>query len=243
MERKPPMLAPFTLLAILALHQPLQAPDRPPAPPADTFKPEPGWKMLGKDVWFDPKERRLIIRARVAIKDGPLEHLLCSKGSKDHESTLTTEAPPRAIQAGLLLTRAEPGHPVRFDPKFEPPSGSAISIELAWTDPAGKPHRADARSWVKDFKTNKRLDIDWVFAGSELFEDPRTKEQVFAADDGDLMTVANFPSSILDLPFRSSANDADRAYVANTDAMPDRGTFVTMFLAPRPKPEPAKAKP
>jgi hypothetical protein len=204
--------------------------------PPDTFKPDPTWKALGKDLWFDPAGRRLVIRARVAISEGPLEHLLCSKGSKDHESTLTTEAPPRAIHAGLLLTAAEPGHPVRFDPRFEPPAGSKIAIDLEWTGPNGKPRRSDARGWIKDVKTGAVLTTDWVFAGSELFEDPRTKEKAYAADDGDLITVANFPSSILDLPFRSSANDADRGFVANTAAMPGRGTGVTMYLKPRPKP-------
>lgn len=206
--------------------------------PADSFRPDPSWKGLGKDVWFDPAGRRLILRARVAIKEGPLEHLLCSKGSKDHESTLTTEAPPRAIHAGLLLAGAEPGHPVRFDPKFAPPTGSAIALDLEWTGPDGKPRRADARSWIKDVKTGDPLTIDWVFAGSELFEDPKTKQTHYAADDGDLITVANFPSSILDLPFRSSANDADRGYVANTAAMPDRGTAVTITLKPRPGAKP-----
>ncbi|HEY2158113.1 MAG TPA: YdjY domain-containing protein, partial [Isosphaeraceae bacterium] len=114
------------MLATIALLSALLTADE----PADTFKPDPSWKALGKDLWFDPAGRRLVIRARVAISEGPLEHLLCSKGSKDHESTLTTEAPPRAIHAGLLLTAADPGHPVRFDPKFEPPAGSKIAIDL-----------------------------------------------------------------------------------------------------------------
>jgi hypothetical protein len=223
------MLAPVALIAALFL-----AADE----PADTFKPDPAWRSLGKDLWYDPASRRLVIRARVAITEGPLEHLLCSKGSKDHESTLTTEAVPRLIHAGLVLTDAEPGHPVRFDPKFEPPAGSVMSIELEWTGPDGKHRRADARSWIKDVKTEKPLTTDWVFAGSELFEDPKTKQKVYAADDGDLITVANFPSSILDLPFRSSANDADRGFLANTAVMPPRGTAVTMFLKPRPRAEP-----
>lgn len=219
------MLAPIALLAALAL-----AADE----PADAFKPDPAWKALGKDLWFDPAGRRLVVRARVAITEGPLEHLLCSKGSKDHESTLTTEAPPRAIHAGLLLTGAEPGHPVRFgEAKFEPPAGTTIAIDLEWAGPDGKARRADARAWIKDVKTDKPLTTDWVFAGSELFEDPKTKQKVYAADDGDLITVANFPSSILDLPFRSSANDADRGFLANTPALPPRGTPVTMYLKPR----------
>ncbi len=223
-----------SLILLIALASPGPADPQ----PADTFKPKAGWKPLGKDVWFDPLTKSLILRGRVALREGALEHLICSRGSKDHESTLTTEAPPRIIHAGLLLTGAEQGHPVRFEPKFEPPTGSAIAIELTWTDPAGKPHKADARTWVRDLKTDKPLEKDWVFAGSELFIDPRTKEKVYAADDGDIATVANFPSSLLDLPFRSSASDADRVYVSNTEAMPERGTPVTIVLKPRPQPRP-----
>ncbi len=148
------------------------------------------------------------------------------------------------IHAGLLLTGAEPGHPVRFQPAFEPPTGRAIAIEVEW-EQAGKLKKVDAREWVKDLGTNKALAKDWVFAGSELFEDPRTKTMIYAADDGDLITVANFAGSILDLPYRSSASDADRGYAANPEKVPVRGTPVTMYLSPRPSPaspEP-KAKP
>ncbi len=69
----------------------------------------------------------------------------------------------------------------------------------------GKAHKSDARQWVKDEKAKAPLAIDWVFAGSELYEDPATKKQVYAADEGDLITVANFGSAILDLPIASSA--------------------------------------
>ena len=241
------MLGPLALLVALA--SPAQAPATVPPPvdgpatrPADDFVADKAWKPLGKDLWFDPVNRRAVLRARVALVDGALEHLLCTRGTKDHESTLITEAPPRLIHAALLLSGAEPGHPVRFEPKFEPPTGSAIAIELEWIGGDGKPRKADARTWVKDLKTNQPLQTDWVFAGSELFLDPRTKEKVYAADDGDLITVANFGTSILDLPFRSSASDADRTYASNTEAMPPRGTLVTVGLKPRkpdPKPVPA----
>ncbi len=239
------MFVTFSLLTTFALigqvpgatdPRPGFKPDVPP--PADSFQPDPGWKPLGadsKDIWFDPKGKRLVIRARVALQDGTLEHFLCKKNSKEHESVLATEAPPMLIQVGLILTGAEVGHPVRFDPKFEPPDGTPIAIEVEW-EQAGKWKKADARDWVKDASTGKPLTRDWVFAGSELFEDPRTKKKIFAADDGDLITVANFPASILDLPYRSSANDQDRGYLANPERVPPRGTPVTMYLFPRVAP-------
>ena len=97
---------------------------------------------------------------------------------------------------------------MQFFPKFEPPTGSAIAIELQWKKD-GKVHTQDARQWVKGDK-DKPLERDWVFAGSQFYDDPVTKKKRYAADEGDLITVANFGSAILDLPIESSANDAER---------------------------------
>jgi len=206
-----------------------QEPSSPP--PADAFKPEPTWKPLGTDLWFDPQNRTLVLRTRVALRDGALEHLLCLRNTKEHEAILATSATPKLIHAGLLLTGVEPGHPVRFRPEFQPPEGPPIAIEVEWVE-NGKTHRAPARDWVKDEQTGRLLDKDWVFAGSEMVEDPISKKAFYAADEGDLITVANFPSSILDLPFASSANDAERNFVANTPRIPPRGTPVTVYLRP-----------
>jgi hypothetical protein len=239
--------ASLALLASLTLTaQPPGGSDRPPSPTnsatppkADAFQPDPSWKPLGPSLWFDPADRRLVIRARVVLREGPLEHLLCLKGTKEHEAILSTPASPRQIHAGLLLTGAEPGHPVRFLPKFEPPAGTAVAIELEWKE-GDTTRRADARQWVFDERDKKPLDKDWVFAGSELIKDPTSKEPYYTADDGDLITVANFASAILDLPFASTANDADRAFVAHTKLIPPRGTGVTMYLRPRSRTPAAK---
>jgi hypothetical protein len=232
------MPASLTLVAILALSA---APPEPPqpGPSADSFQPDPAWKPFGRSLWFDPKGKRLILRARVVLREGPLEHLLCLTGTKEHEAILATDAVPRQIHAGLLLTGAAPGHPVRFQPQFAPPTGTPIAIELEWVE-AGKTRRADARQWVKGERNGKTLDQDWVFAGSELFQDPETKTPVYAADGGDLITVANFSSAILDLPFASASQDAERVFVANTPRLPPRGTTVTMSLRPRPPSAPPK---
>src|SRR5262249_17502531 len=112
------------------------------------IQPEAGWRELGRSLWFDPKAKRLYLRARVVLREGYLEHLMCSKGTKEHEAILATDAVPNQIHAGLLLTGAEAGKPVQFFPKFEPPTGSAIAIELQWIYD-NKLQKQDARKWIK----------------------------------------------------------------------------------------------
>lgn len=224
-------------------------PDEPeaarPAPavsaPVDNFRPDPAWKPIGPRLWFDAKGRRLVMRAKVVLREGPLEHLLCLTGTKEHEAILATSASPRLIHAGLLLTGAEPGHPVRFLPEFQPPAGTAVAIDLEWTE-GGEIRRADARDWVLDERKKVPLAADWVFAGSELVDDPATKQKYYLADDGDLITVANFASAILDLPLSSSADDSGRSFVARTERIPPRGTAVTMYFHPRTRAKPATPK-
>lgn len=220
-----------------------QAPGGEPPEPPPAFKPDPSWKPLGRSLWLDagPGPRRLVLRARVVFREGPLEHLLCSRGTKEHEAILATDAPPAQIHAGLLLTGAEPGGPVRYKPDFAPPHGPAIAVTVRWME-GDKVREADARSWIRDDKTGKALDVDWVFAGSILYEDPVTKKPAYAAEDGDLVTVANFASAILDLPVVSSADDADRSFVAFTEQIPPLGTEVQIILNPRPRDAAAKER-
>lgn len=226
------------LIGVAGLLGQVESKGEAPAPAPAALAPEPDWKPLGRNLWFDPTGKRLILRARVVLREGPLEHLLCLKGTKEHEAILAVDAPPRQIHAGLLLTGATPGHPVRFLPQFEPPAGSTIDIELEWKAD-GERRKADARAWVRDEKAGKPLKEDWVFAGSELLTDPETKKTIYAADDGDLITVANFGSAILDLPFASSASDAERVFTANTPVIPPLGTEVFLMLRPAAK-APAK---
>jgi hypothetical protein len=199
---------------------------------APVLQPDPEWREFGRNLWFDAREKRAILRARVVLREGVLEHLMCAKGTKEHEAILATDAPPRGIHTVLILTGAEPGHPVKFLPKFEPPAGAAIAIELHWRE-NGEIRKTDARQWVWDEKTKTPLAIDWVFAGSMIYEDPVTKKPAYAADEGDLITVANFGGAILDVPMASSASDSERVFSAHTAKVPPIGTEVFMILAPR----------
>lgn len=232
------MIATLALASTLLLSGQFPPPQGPIGPPPDKFTPDPAWKPLDKtnSLFFDPKERRLVLRARVCLREGFLEHLMCAEQTKEHESVFATKASPRAIHAGLLLTGAEVGHPVRYKPAFAPPAGSPMSITVEWVED-GKTKSIDAKQFVMDAKTKKPLDRDWVFAGSEQFPDPEDpKTIIYAAEHGgDLFTVANFAASILDVPFASSGNDADRSFMANTEKIPKRNTYVSLILKPQPK--------
>lgn len=205
------------------------------AAPADSLRPEPGWKELGQNLWFDKEGKRAIFKARVVLREGQLEHLVCLKGTKEHEAIVATDAPAQRIHAALLLTGAESGHPVRFAPTFEPPAGTPIAITMRWRE-QGKAREADARDWVWDEKSKAPLRIDWVFGGSLLEKDRLTGKIRYGADEGDLIVVSNFANAMLDLPMASSSDDADRWFTANTRKIPPLGTEVFVVLEPRRAP-------
>ena len=196
------------------------------------LKPDQEWRKLGRSLWFDPAAKKLVMKAKVVLREGPLEHLVCSKGTKEHEAILATDAIPSQIHAGLLLTGLKPGRPVQFAPRFLPPRGDKVAITVRWRID-GKDHSSDAKDWVMEEVKKTPLAVDWVFAGSQLYRDETTKKMRYAADDGDLITVANFASAILDLPLASSASDAERNYAANPKTVPPVGTEVFVVFAPR----------
>ena len=111
-----------------------------------------------------------------------------------------------------------------------------MKIEIEWSKD-GATKRADARDWIFNEHDKKPLETDWVFAGSTIVEHPFTKEPYYTAEDGDLITVANFANAILDLPYASSATDLDRVYVARTASIPPLGTWVSMIFSPRELPK------
>src|SRR5262249_1194854 len=104
-QRNGPALGVTLMPASLVLALMLAIPAAEPAQATGSgasLQPDPAWKSPDNGLWFDAKGRRLIIRARVALREGPLEHLLCLKGTKEHEAILATDAAPYQIHAGLL---------------------------------------------------------------------------------------------------------------------------------------------
>lgn len=184
------------------------------------------------DVWVDPQRKLVVVDGEVALREGGLEMFACPKGSKEHESIVAVRSNAQLVHAGLLAVGAIAGHPVQFNPKYVPATGTTIDIFVLWQNDKGK-HKVRAQEWVKDAKTGEEMKYDWVFGGSAFWTDPATGEKFYHADGGDFICLSNFSTATLDLPVESSqANDA-LLFSAFTERIPPRGTKVRLVLIPR----------
>lgn len=136
-------------------------------------------------VLLDLANKRLLLKARVVLRKGVLEMLLCPNKTKEHESILAIDSKAINLHAGLLALGARQGKPARFDPKFVPPTGQELQIFVRWKDKAGKEHRVDARNWIRNNTSRyfahplKKLPADLKLPDPEklpLRYDQRTKE-------------------------------------------------------------------
>jgi hypothetical protein len=184
-------------------------------------------------------ERRWVeVHAKVCLERGYLEHLLSrDEASKHHESVLSASFDAFFLDGALKAAGAKPGKPVQFfnkegKPDFKPPSGDKIKITLRYKNKDGKEVQVPAQRWVRNTKTKKELDLDWVFAGSTFFLDPDGKPTVYGANDGRVITTSNFISSLLDLPVMSAEGDPQEGleWEANTELIPPRETPVIVVL-------------
>jgi len=224
------------LAALAALGCDADAPVTKAKPPATAAAPAAAKKVeVGKNVFLEIQggTRRVVINAYVCLRQGQLEQLMCRRQTKEHEAILAADMDALMIHKALLVTGAEAGSPVKFQPKFEAPRGTSIKVTLQY-ERAGKAITVPARKWVRDGKTRKELAHDWVFAGSILLPDPLDKTQppFYAANSGDVICVSNFDTALLDLPINSPKDWAERAFEANTEAIPPLETPVRVILEP-----------
>jgi hypothetical protein len=181
-------------------------------------------------VWVDPKQKAVVFQGETCRASYALEFLVTMPG-REYEAVIVSNVRPSIVHAGLMAVGAQPGSPVKFLPKFEPATGTEIEIEVRWKDPQGKIQKARAQDWVRDIKTQKALELNWVFAGSKLSDDDG--KRIYQADFGDFISVANVPIATLDLPMRSMSDLDARQFEGFTERVPPQGTPVTLILKPK----------
>lgn len=217
--------------------------DREEARPKDKSRakdkaPESKKVLIAKNIFLEvlpDKKRRVVLSGEICLREGQLELFLCRKQTKEHEAIITADVDARKIHEALILAGAKEGSPVQFAPKYRPASGAKIKVLIQYKD-KDKMVTVPAQSWVKDMKTGKAMDIDWVFAGSRLVNNPLDPDKKhYLANDGDVICVSNFETALLDLPIKSPKENADRFFTAFTEHIPPLETKVAVILEPVPE--------
>ncbi len=102
-----------------------------------------------KSVLLDVPGKRVLLKAKVVLREGILEMLCCLKLTKDYESILAVDAKAYVVHTALLALGAKPGKPVQYFPKYQPATGQRVDVFLQWRDKTGKLHRIPAQNWVR----------------------------------------------------------------------------------------------
>lgn len=214
----------------------LMAPEPLAEKPPEPLPPETNRKKVGKNVFLEVQGdvRRVVVLAKVCLREGPLEGLMCRHFTKEHEYILDGDVDGRLIHATLIAAGAKPGNPVKFDPMYVPATGATIKVTLQY-EKDGKRIRVPAQDWIRNGKDgNKVLEKHWVFGGSLFVKDMEEpdKEPIYLANHGDLICVVNMESAMLDIPVRSPKTFDSRVYTAFTDRIPPLETPVEVILEP-----------
>lgn len=136
---------------------------------------------------------------------------------------------------------------LRYDGKFK---------ELSWYGPMSKAQREQllALSQDKAFRTAinnfydrsqpRQFDSHWVFAGSGFTVDEQTGDRFYNAEHGDVICVANFPTSMIDVAVEStSSGEQYLLFEPWTERIPPLDTEVTVELIPVFEKADAREKP
>jgi hypothetical protein len=185
-------------------------------------------------VWLDLPSKQVVLQGEICGAGYPGVRLefFATYANRGYEAVVAVNVTPRIVHAGLLAVGAKPGHPVRFQPRFELPTGTEVAIEVRWKDAKGKVQSCPAQHWVRDVGTHKEMVGNWVFAGSISETDSAGNIVSYQADSGELICLLSTPTAMLDLPIRNDRKMEDRQFEAFTEHLPPEGTPVTLLLKP-----------
>jgi len=193
------------------------------------------WKRLGKNqIWINETDKKVMVRGSICLREGPLEMFACPLQTKEHESVIAVEAKASEVHACFVALGFGPGKPVQWQPEYRAASGPMIGIDIRWKED-GKEKTVDAKSLVRQSGTEKTLDTDWAFGGSEIFIDRIENREIYYADSGEMICLSNFPTAMMDVPIESSDSAEGLLFEANTDAIPAISTQVYLIMTPRKK--------
>jgi hypothetical protein len=216
-------------------------PDAPKLDPKNNLIEGTPDKTLFVEQGADKQLLRVLLVTEVCLREGSLEVFLCRKGTKEHEAILRSGVDAEVIHAALLAVGAKPGQPAQFvnaknEIEFKPATGTKVKVTVVYRKD-GKVHSHPAQEWVWNATKKRPLEYDWVFAGSQLIKDPDrpNAKPFYGANSGEVISISNFPYSMLDVTGEIGKDDANLNYEAKTDRIPPLFSKVWVILEPVPE--------
>ena len=206
-------------------------------------------------IVVDTEKGEVRLEGKVCLREGALELVVCSEGTREHESVVAVKARPSHVTFALALLGLEPGQPAHWTEAgaFSPPAGGTLDITARFftvsdeekarvdkliaegADPdairARKTLLKEVPAWkllrLSGSEVEVTRPIEWVYVGRP------EKNMLVAADrEGTVVCLSNFVEAVIDVPFESTAVNADLLYEANPNVVPPVGTPVELVIRP-----------
>lgn len=191
------------------------------------------WKRLSREnhIWADKENKRVIARGAICVQEGLLEMFACPRDTKEHEAIISVHAKAWEVHATLVALGIDPGKPVTWREKYVAVSGPIMNIEVWWTDEDGKLVKRRAQDMIRNTETREAMACDFVFGGSGHVYDTYHKREMYFADDGPMINVANQPDAMIDVSIESSEAAYGSLFEAFTENVPSANTKVYILIS------------
>jgi hypothetical protein len=174
----------------------------------------------------------------------------CAPATREHESLMVVKAKPSNVHAALLMAGFEPGKPGRWtyeNNKFGAidPTGQRIGLFVRYADKSGAVREHEVGKWMRGQSTRDRPgkpfpNEHWVFAGSAFARntpDMGPGEHYVADMTGSVIGLVTFGDETIGFSKVLADQEAvqEPAWEADTEAMPEVGTPVTIIIRKWPR--------
>ncbi|MCP4849348.1 MAG: hypothetical protein GY899_15520 [Verrucomicrobiaceae bacterium] len=195
------------------------------------------------------EERCIDVEATVCLREGMLELVACTKGSKEHESILAIAARPMHIHTAMLLMGARPGTPAMRKSlegaraKWIPvdPAGDPVCVSLVFADSKGKKTEHAISKFILPvqpdvpgaFSANKKREVfpsRFLFAGSHLVEAGSGPKKYVCEQSGNVISISTFGDELLCLPGIHGHQNNGLTWQVNPEELPEIGKKVILRL-------------
>ncbi|MBU3728825.1 MAG: hypothetical protein FGM37_06185 [Phycisphaerales bacterium] len=212
---------------------------------------------IAPGVRVDRAQQAVTVEGMVVLNQGFLEQLVCTPGTRVHESLIAIDAAPRELHAALLLAGLEPGAPGRWQEVADAagewsvervrPTGPRLDVSVRWHAPDGTAHEQPILEWVR--RANAPGDPSapshgaagmsppghLVFAGSRIRTNTRSMgpgEHYVADFTGSVIGLVTFGDEVIayDEVIADRVDVDPAVWEAWSERMPPEGTRVELLI-------------